>query len=85
MKKCLPERLRTLTVAVFTALMSAVCIHVQAQSTTVTGSVRDGGNPLPGVSILERGTTNGTTSDALGNDTPCSRRSNILQVLIFLK
>lgn len=84
MKKCLPERLRTLTVAVFTALLSAVCIHVQAQSTTVTGSVRDGGNPLPGVSILERGTTNGTTSDALGNFSLSLRSADAILVFSFI-
>lgn len=34
---------------------------------TVTGTVSDeGGNPLPGVNIIEKGTTNGTTTDAEG-------------------
>ena len=36
------------------------------QEFTVSGQVRENGNPLPGVSILEKGTTQGTTSDAQG-------------------
>jgi TonB-linked SusC/RagA family outer membrane protein len=39
-----------------------------SQGLTVSGQVREnGGNPLPGVSILEKGTSKGTTSDAQGN------------------
>ena len=36
---------------------------------TVTGTVNtaDDGSPLPGVNILEKGTTNGTVTDADGN------------------
>lgn len=38
------------------------------QAVTVTGKVTDeGGAALPGVSVLEKGTTNGTVSDADGN------------------
>jgi TonB-dependent starch-binding outer membrane protein SusC len=39
------------------------------QSRTVTGNVTSGddGSPLPGVSIVEKGTTNGTVTDADGN------------------
>lgn len=41
---------------------------VFAQRTTVTGKVTGSdGSPLPGVSVLERGTKNGTTTDAGGN------------------
>src|SRR5689334_23284441 len=36
------------------------------QELTVSGQVTENGNPLPGVSILEKGTTRGTTSDAEG-------------------
>lgn len=43
-------------------------IHVYAQEKTVSGSVTDeGGQPLPGVNILVKGTTNGTQSDFDGN------------------
>src|SRR5688500_8616641 len=40
-----------------------------AQSSKVTGRVTSGddGTALPGVSILEKGTTNGTVTDAEGN------------------
>lgn len=41
---------------------------VFAQRTTITGKVTaSDGSPLPGVSVLERGTKNGTTTDAGGN------------------
>ena len=36
------------------------------QELPVTGQVRENGNPLPGVSILEKGTSKGTTSDGQG-------------------
>ena len=39
----------------------------RTQTLTVSGQVRENGNPLPGVSILEKGTSKGTTSDAQGN------------------
>ncbi len=37
-----------------------------SQELTVTGQVKENNNPLPGVSILEKGTSKGTTSDATG-------------------
>src|SRR5690606_7460696 len=40
-----------------------------AQTTTVTGSVSDDNGPLPGVTILVKGTTNGVVSDFDGNYT----------------
>jgi TonB-linked SusC/RagA family outer membrane protein len=45
-------------------------IDVHAQKRTVTGTVKsDDGAALPGVSILEKGTTNGALTDAEGNYT----------------
>ncbi|TYA74299.1 SusC/RagA family TonB-linked outer membrane protein [Seonamhaeicola marinus] len=38
-----------------------------AQTKTVSGTVTDGEFPLPGVNIIVKGTTNGTTSDFDGN------------------
>lgn len=40
-----------------------------AQNITVSGSVtaEEDGSPLPGVTILEKGASNGTSSDAMGN------------------
>jgi TonB-dependent SusC/RagA subfamily outer membrane receptor len=47
-----------------------VCLSgtVWAQNRTITGKVTssDDGSPLPGVNILEKGTTNGTVTDANG-------------------
>ncbi len=41
--------------------------HARQQALIVTGTVKDeGGNPLPGVNILEEGTTNGTITDIEG-------------------
>lgn len=49
------------------ALCIALSLQAYAQSRTVTGTVQDSdGNLLPGVSIFEKGTTNGTTSDGDG-------------------
>lgn len=45
----------------------------------ITGTVRDGsGQPMPGVNIIVRGTTNGTTSDATGNYSIEAEPENIL-------
>jgi len=38
-----------------------------AQSVEVSGTVSDETGPLPGVNIVEKGTTNGTTTDFDGN------------------
>lgn len=48
-------------------LLMTLCLH--AQQRTVTGKVTDGsdGTALPGVSILVKGTSTGTASDASGN------------------
>src|SRR3712207_2550410 len=41
---------------------------IQAQNTPITGKVADDkGEALPGVTILVKGTTNGTTTDANGS------------------
>lgn len=51
----------------------------------VTGNVTDaGGAALPGVNILERGTTNGTVSDADGNYTINVTDSNSILVFSFV-
>ena len=58
---------------IYSSIFSAtVCLLVLAMApafaqTQVSGTITDeGGQPLPGVSILEKGTTNGTTSDTDG-------------------
>lgn len=52
-----------------TVLLLFITTIAWSQSRTVTGKVNssEDGNPLPGVSIVEKGTTNGTVSDADGN------------------
>lgn len=43
---------------------------LKAQTTAVSGNVKNSaGEPLPGVTVLEKGTTNGLTTDANGNFT----------------
>ena len=51
------------------ALVMAHMAFSQAAKLTVMGSITDkaDGSPIPGVSIVEKGTTNGTTTDASGN------------------
>lgn len=50
------------------SLFMLVSMQVSAQNVTVSGAITDDtGQPLPGVSILEKGTANGTTSDVDGN------------------
>ncbi|SHH26572.1 iron complex outermembrane recepter protein [Chryseolinea serpens] len=51
------------------ALLCLLATTAWAQSRTITGSVKsaDDGNFLPGVNILEKGTSNGTVTDAQGN------------------
>jgi TonB-dependent starch-binding outer membrane protein SusC len=52
------------------ALCIALAFHADAQSRTVQGTVTDSdGITMPGVSILEKGTTNGTTTDTDGKYT----------------
>ena len=49
----------------FTCFMQ---VYSQAQQQTVTGKIIDtGGQPLPGVSVVMKGTVRGTISNADGN------------------
>ncbi len=53
-----------------TMLIAALAFEGRAQTTTVTGTVRDNeGGTLPGVNVMEKGTANGTITDANGNYT----------------
>ncbi|AWW32738.1 SusC/RagA family TonB-linked outer membrane protein [Echinicola strongylocentroti] len=50
-------------------VMMTVC-SLQAQTKSVSGKITDGtGETMPGVNIIEKGTSNGTTSDIDGNYT----------------
>jgi TonB-dependent starch-binding outer membrane protein SusC len=52
----------------FLAVLSfAISLKTEAQSRIITGTVKDtDGNTMPGTSVIEKGTTNGTTSDVDG-------------------
>ena len=70
MKKNLPEQCRRnkfLVMNCFLVFFLLAGFSSRSQSITVSGQVMAGGNPLPGVSIIEKGTTAGTTTDADGN------------------
>jgi TonB-linked SusC/RagA family outer membrane protein len=57
--------LKKLLFTLFIAAYSAIAV---AQETTVTGKIKDeAGITIPGVTIFEKGTTNGTVSDMDGN------------------
>ncbi len=64
------ERVRLKSVMTLTLIVMAMLLHVPqalAQKKTVTGQVKDDtGVGLPGVSVLERGTSNGTVTDTDG-------------------
>src|SRR5262249_42042209 len=52
------------------SLIQLAALTVLAQSTRVTGTVKDiQGKPLSGVSVVVKGTTNGTTTDVDGKFT----------------
>ncbi len=56
-----------------------------AQSLRVSGKISDeAGQPVPGASILERGTTNGTVSDANGDYALSVGSSNAVLVVSFI-
>jgi TonB-linked SusC/RagA family outer membrane protein len=58
-------------------------VRLQAQEKTVSGSVTDATGPLPGVSILIKGTNTGTETDFDGNYTIKAQQGNVL-VFSFL-
>ena len=50
------------------SLLCFFCIQLTFAQNTVSGKITDAdNNPLPGASVIEKGTTNGTTSDFDGN------------------
>ena len=75
---------KTLTlIGVFLLLLLAGGI-AHGQSFTVTGRVTDGTNALPGVTILEKGTANGTSTDADGKFTLMVGTTNATLTLSFI-
>jgi len=59
--------------------------NIEKQEFTIKGSVLDMNDvPLPGASILEKGTTNGTVSDFNGEFTITAKSTNPILVISFL-
>ena len=48
-------------------MLTILCYGFTYAQQTVTGTVSDETGPVPGVNVLERGTSNGTTTDFDGN------------------
>jgi len=65
---------------ILTLLLALVVQISFAQEKTITGTVSDEGGPLPGVSIVVKGTVNGTQTDFDGNYT---LKANAGDVIVF--
>ncbi|ESU19537.1 outer membrane protein [Flavobacterium cauense R2A-7] len=65
---------------IFTLLLAFSMQFSFAQEKTVTGTVTEGGLPLPGVSVVVKGTTRGTQTDMDGN---YSIKAKTGEVLVF--
>jgi len=65
------------------ALFFIVCGAIQSQNVTINGIVTDGNMPLPGASVLVKGTSNGTVTDFDGNY-EISASSNAILVFSYL-
>lgn len=62
-----------------------VSVLTFAQTVTIKGTIYDGANvPLPGAAIIEKGTTNGTTSDFDGNYSISVSDSNAVLVVSYV-
>src|SRR5688572_5038345 len=64
MKRILRSVTLTSGLVLLLVLMSSVCL--QAQTRTISGMVKSGTDVLPGVTVLEKGTSNGTVTDGDG-------------------
>lgn len=65
---------------IFLLLFAMVTTNLQAQEKSVTGTVTDVSGPLPGVTILIKGTSKGTETDFNGK---YSIKANVGDVLVF--
>ena len=68
---------------VLSVVSFCVCLLGNAQ-TTITGKVADKVGPLPGASVIEKGTTNGTQTDFEGNFTLSVSSSNASLVVSYI-
>ena len=79
------KQLRVLLKAIMASFLFFMVIQSQAalqEKKTITGSVKDAetNEPLPGATILEKGTTNGTITDVDGNFTLQVKANGSLQI-----
>jgi iron complex outermembrane receptor protein len=74
------RKLYQVTLKVFVIVILFSSVQALAQSAKVTGTVTssDDGTALPGVSIIEKGTTNGTVTDAEGRYSLNASENSIL-------
>lgn len=87
MKKILHDaasRGRILAITLVLAVFYLTSLNAQSQSLTVSGQVKNGPEPLPGVSIIEKGTSSGTTADAEGKFTVTIASPNAVLVFSFI-
>ena len=67
----------TSRVGLFLLLVTFCLGTIQAQSSKITGYVKDqSGEPLIGVNVMEKGTTNGTVTDLNGFYSIVAKASN---------
>jgi len=72
----------SLKTTVALAVIMLLCLNAAFAQTSVKGTVADAdGKPLPGVSVIQKGTKNGTTTDASGNYSLVLTNNN--SVIIF--
>lgn len=64
---------------IFTLLMAFSIQFSFAQEKTVTGTITEGGQPLPGVSVVVKGTTKGTQSDFDGKYSISAKAGEVLE------
>ncbi len=73
------------TIFLFLSLLMGNEIYAQERSTPISGTIIDEtGQPIPGVNILEKGTSNGTTTDFDGKYTFKVTNSNAVLVVSYV-
>ena len=78
------SNLSTLNVSKYIFLFFALAFSNMHAQLTISGSVTDETGPLPGVTIIEKGTSNGITSDFDGNFTISVNDENSILVLSYI-
>ena len=76
-----PNSMKNLTSSLLLFLLTILSCHLYAQNNVITGTVVDEkGGPLPGSSVLVKGTLNGVSTDIDGNFSINAKTTNILVV-----